>query len=102
MATLGLPGTAGVPPEAVANTIVAPYNVVPRLDEQVAAVIVEPVAANMGLVAPAPGFLEGLRAECDRVGALLVFDEVITGFGSDPAAPRVRSVCAPISRASAR
>jgi glutamate-1-semialdehyde 2,1-aminomutase len=87
VATLGLPGTAGVPPEAVANTIVAPYNVVPVLDEQVAAVIVEPVAANMGLVAPVPGFLEGLRAECDRVGALLVFDEVITGFrlGADGA-----------------
>lgn len=80
VATLGLPGTAGVPPEAVANTLVVPYNVVPRLDDQVAAVIVEPVAANMGVVAPQPGFLEGLRAECDRVGALLVFDEVITGF----------------------
>jgi glutamate-1-semialdehyde 2,1-aminomutase len=64
----------------VAATIVAPYNVVPTLDETVAAVIVEPVAANMGLVAPVPGFLEGLRAECDRVGALLIFDEVITGF----------------------
>jgi glutamate-1-semialdehyde 2,1-aminomutase len=80
VATLGLPGTAGVPDEAVANTIVAPYNVVPQLDDQVAAVIVEPVAANMGVVAPAPGFLEGLRRECDRVGAVLVFDEVITGF----------------------
>ena len=80
VATLGLPGTAGVPDEAVANTIVAPYNVVPTLDDKVAAVIVEPVAANMGVVAPAPGFLEGLRRECDRVGALLVFDEVITGF----------------------
>jgi glutamate-1-semialdehyde 2,1-aminomutase len=80
VATLGLPGTAGVPAEAVANTLVVPYNVVPQLDEQVAAVFVEPVAANMGVVAPAPGFLEGLRAECDRVGALLVFDEVITGF----------------------
>lgn len=80
MATLGLPGTAGVPPEAVANTIVVPYNQVPELDERVAAVIVEPVAANMGVVAPVPGFLEGLRAACDRVGALLVFDEVITGF----------------------
>ena len=80
IATLGLPGTAGVPEEAVANTWVLPYNVVPTLDEDVAAVFVEPVAANMGLVAPAPGFLEGLRAECDRVGALLVFDEVITGF----------------------
>ncbi len=80
VATLGLPGTAGVPAEAVANTLVVPYNAVPVLDEQVAAVIVEPVAANMGVVAPAPGFLEGLRAECDRIGALLVFDEVITGF----------------------
>jgi glutamate-1-semialdehyde 2,1-aminomutase len=80
LATLGLPGTAGVPEEAVANTWVLPYNVVPTLDNDVAAVFVEPVSANMGLVAPAPGFLEGLRAECDRVGALLVFDEVITGF----------------------
>ena len=80
VATLGLPGTAGVPEEAVANTIVAPYNVVPDIDDTVAAVIVEPVAANMGVVAPQPGFLEGLRAACDKVGALLVFDEVITGF----------------------
>lgn len=80
LATLGLPGTAGVPEEAVANTWVVPYNVVPKLDDDVAAVFVEPVAANMGVVAPAKGFLEGLRAECDRVGALLVFDEVITGF----------------------
>ena len=80
VATLGLPGTAGVPASAVANTLVVPYNVVPQLDEQVAAVIVEPVAANMGVVAPTDGFLQGLRAECDRVGALLVFDEVITGF----------------------
>jgi glutamate-1-semialdehyde 2,1-aminomutase len=80
VATLGLPGTAGVPASAVANTLVVPYNVVPDLDEQVAAVIVEPVAANMGVVPPAEGFLQGLRAECDRVGALLVFDEVITGF----------------------
>ncbi len=80
VATLGLPGTAGVPNAAVAETMVAPYNAVPVLDELVAAVIVEPVAANMGVVAPRPGFLEGLRAECDRVGALLIFDEVITGF----------------------
>lgn len=80
VATLGLPGTAGVPAEAVANTLVVPYNQVPELDDSVAAVIVEPVAANMGVVAPAPGFLEGLRAACDRVGALLIFDEVITGF----------------------
>jgi glutamate-1-semialdehyde 2,1-aminomutase len=68
----------------VSATIVAPYNVVPQLDEQVAAVIVEPIAANMGVVAPVPGFLEGLRAECDRVGALLIFDEVITGFRIGP------------------
>ncbi|WCO66746.1 glutamate-1-semialdehyde 2,1-aminomutase [Iamia majanohamensis] len=75
-----VPGSAGVPRGAVADTVVVPYNRVPELDDTVACVIVEPVAANMGLVPPAPGFLAGLRAECDRVGALLVFDEVITGF----------------------
>ncbi len=80
VATLGLPGTAGVPKGSVAATMVVPYNQVPTLSDEVAAVIVEPVAANMGLVAPAPGFLEGVRAECDRVGAVLIFDEVITGF----------------------
>ncbi len=80
VATLGIPGTAGVPAGAVAETMVVPYNVVPTLDETVAAVIVEPIAANMGVVAPVPGFLEGLRAECDRVGAVLIFDEVISGF----------------------
>lgn len=74
------PDSAGVPPAAVADTTVLPYNVVPHLDDDVALVIVEPVAANMGLVPPEPGFLEGLRSECDRVGAALVFDEVITGF----------------------
>ena len=84
VATLGLPGTAGVPNAAVAETMVAPYNVVPELDEQVAAVIVEPVAANMGVVAPVAGFLEGVRAECNRVGALLIFDVVITGFRLGP------------------
>lgn len=80
VANQGLVGSAGVTGAAVADTIVAPYNVVPTLDSDVAVVAVEPVAANMGVVAPAPGFLEGLRAECDRVGALLLFDEVITGF----------------------
>ena len=80
VATLGLPGTAGVPEEAVANTLVVPYNIVPEIGNDVAAVIVEPIAANMGVVAPAPGFLEGLRAACDKAGALLIFDEVITGF----------------------
>ncbi|MGH9286202.1 MAG: aminotransferase class III-fold pyridoxal phosphate-dependent enzyme, partial [Acidimicrobiales bacterium] len=63
-----------------ADTLVVPYNTVPEIDDDVACVIVEPVAANMGVVAPAPGFLEGLRVACDRAGALLVFDEVITGF----------------------
>jgi glutamate-1-semialdehyde 2,1-aminomutase len=80
VAQLGLPGSAGVTEGAVGDTIVAPYNLVPTLDESVAAVLVEPVAANMNLVAPVPGFLQGLRRECDRVGALLIFDEVITGF----------------------
>ncbi len=80
MASLGLPASAGVTESAVADTVVVPYNVVPTLADDAACVIVEPVAANMGLVAPVPGFLEGLRAECDRVGALLIFDEVITGF----------------------
>lgn len=84
VATLGLPGSAGVPRSAVADTLVVPYNRVPELDDSVACVIVEPVAANMGLVAPVPGFLEGLRAACDAVGALLVFDEVITGFRLGP------------------
>jgi glutamate-1-semialdehyde 2,1-aminomutase len=69
-----------VPASAVADTLVAPYNVVPPLDDSVACVIVEVVAANMGVVDPAPGFIEGLRRACDEVGALLVFDEVITGF----------------------
>ena len=80
VATLGLSGSAGVTEAAVSQTVVAPYNVVPALDGDVACVIVEPVAANMGLVPPQPGFLEGLREACDRAGALLVFDEVITGF----------------------
>ncbi len=76
----GLPDSAGVPAGAVAETVVAPYNRVPELDEQVACVIVEPVAANMGLVRPAPASSRGCGAACDAVGALLVFDEVITGF----------------------
>jgi glutamate-1-semialdehyde 2,1-aminomutase len=80
VAQMGLPGSAGVTAGAVGDTIVAPYNVVPTLDDSVAAVLVEPVAANMNLVVPNDGFLSGLRRECDRVGALLIFDEVITGF----------------------
>jgi glutamate-1-semialdehyde 2,1-aminomutase len=84
VATLGLPASAGVPRGAVADTLVAPYNLVPEVGSDVAAVIVEPVAANMGLVPPAPGFLEGLRQACTRAGALLIFDEVITGFRVGP------------------
>jgi glutamate-1-semialdehyde 2,1-aminomutase len=84
VAQLGLPGSAGVTEGAVADTIVSPYNEVPTLDETVAAVLVEPVAANMNLVRPVPGFLDALRTECDRVGALLIFDEVITGFRLAP------------------
>ena len=79
-AVFSLPDSAGVTEKTIADTIVVPFNVVPKLDEQVACVILEPLPANMGLVAPRPGFLAGLRAECDRVGALLIFDEVITGF----------------------
>ena len=83
----GHPSSAGVPVGAAKDTLTAQFNdldsVRALLEEnlgQVAAVIVEPVAANMGVVGPAPGFLEGLRALCDQHGALLIFDEVITGF----------------------
>jgi glutamate-1-semialdehyde 2,1-aminomutase len=91
VATLGLPDSAGVPAGAVGETVVAPYNVVPELGDDVACVIVEPVAANMGLVPPAPGFLEGLRSACDAAGALLIFDEVITGFRLGPGGASERS-----------
>jgi glutamate-1-semialdehyde 2,1-aminomutase len=91
VATLSLPGSAGVPEAVAAQTLVATYNDVDSVatllnahPEQVAAVIVEPVAANVGVVAPAPGFLDGLRRLCDEHGALLVFDEVITGFRVAP------------------
>jgi glutamate-1-semialdehyde 2,1-aminomutase len=80
VANQGLSGGDGVPDGAVADTIVAPFNVIPEIDETVAVVAVEPVAANMGLVPPASGFLQGLRDACDEAGALLLFDEVITGF----------------------
>ena len=97
LATLGLPGSAGVPVEAVAGTVVVAYNDEVGLDEafvkhgpQLAAVIVEGVAANMGLVPPADGFLGGLRRRCSEAGALLIMDEVITGFrlGDDGAQGR--------------
>ena len=87
VATLAIPGTPGVPNAVVADTLLTAYNdleAVTKLFAQngktIAAVIVEPVAGNMGLVPPMPGFLEGLRALCDEHSALLIFDEVITGF----------------------
>lgn len=85
--TQGIPGSAGVPEGCARDTLTAEYNdsasVAALFDAnpgQIAAVIVEPVGANMGVVPPAPGFLEGLRRLCDENGALLIFDEVITGF----------------------
>jgi glutamate-1-semialdehyde 2,1-aminomutase len=87
LATLGIPASPGVPTGVVEDTIVCEYNdvdgvasAVERYGEGLAAIFVEPVAGNMGCVPPAPGFLETLRLLCDASGALLVFDEVITGF----------------------
>jgi len=85
--TFGVPSSPGVPAELAALTLTAPYNDLAAAEAlfaqrgaDIAAVIVEPVAGNMGCVLPQPGFLEGLRRVCDRHGALLIFDEVMTGF----------------------
>lgn len=87
VATMGLPDSPGVPQSSTSHTLVAAYNdgaaveqVFQRYPDEIAAIIVEPVAANMGLVPPLPGFLETLRSLCDQYGALLIFDEVMTGF----------------------
>lgn len=87
VATLSIPDSAGVPASFTKETILAKYNDLPsvsavfkRYKEKIAAVIVEPVAGNMGVVMPEPEFLAGLRTLCDENGALLIFDEVITGF----------------------
>ncbi len=84
-ATLGIPGSAGVPEGAARDTLVVPYNDLAAVERvlaagDVAAVIIEPVAGNMGLVVPAPGYLEGLRALTAKHGTVLIFDEVMTGF----------------------
>lgn len=85
--TLGVPSSAGVPPEVTAHTLVLDFNDLASVERafatqgaEIAAVIVEPVAGNMNLLAPAPGFLQGLRDLCTKHGAVLIFDEVMTGF----------------------
>jgi glutamate-1-semialdehyde 2,1-aminomutase len=87
VATLGIPGSPGVPAAMTELTVQAPYNDLAAVaaafanwGKELACVIVEPIAGNMGFVAPGPGFLAGLRELCDRHGALLIFDEVMTGF----------------------
>ena len=85
--TFGQPSSAGVPPEIAAHTLTLSYNdsaavesLFAQIGKEIACIIVEPVAGNMNLIAPAPGFLQTLREQCTRYGALLIFDEVMTGF----------------------
>lgn len=87
LATLGIPGSAGVPKGATQDTITVPYNDLPAVQRifddmgpTIAAIIVEPIACNMGMVLPDADFLPGLRTICDKYGSVLIFDEVITGF----------------------
>ena len=87
VATLAIPGSPGVPQAFIQNTLSLPYNDIESMEQvmkargdEIAAVIVEPVAGNMGLVPPAPGFLAALRRLCDQYGSILIFDEVMTGF----------------------
>jgi len=89
--TFGQPSSAGVPPAIAGETVVVPFNDLAAVaaafaaePEAIAGIIVEPIAGNMNLVRPKPGFLEGLRALCDRHGAVLIFDEVMTGFRVHP------------------
>ena len=89
--TFGQPSSAGVPPAIAGETVVVPYNDLAAVEaafraepEGIAGIIVEPIAGNMNLVRPKPGFLEGLRTLCDRYGAVLIFDEVMTGFRVHP------------------
>jgi glutamate-1-semialdehyde 2,1-aminomutase len=87
VATFGIPGSAGIPPETAMHTLALPYNDLPAVElafrthpGQIAGIIVEPVVGNAGTILPAPGYLEGLRALATEHGALLILDEVMTGF----------------------
>ena len=80
VANQGISGSSGVPASAVADTIVTPWNQIPELDKSIAALILEPLPANMGVVPPSENFLKDLRIACEQHGVLLIFDEVITGF----------------------